>query len=522
MGRASLRTDCHHFRKGSFRVKLVKVVILAAGVGLRLGSITYEKPKCMVKVGGRPILGHQILAYVSAGVKDIIVVTGYKSNTVEEYCKQIKGADIRIIENEDYGTSNNMYSLYLTKEAVAGKEFLLSNGDVVFDPIIIYELLHNEISDAIVCDKGSYNKESMKIVVGASGYVHDISKEVPASVAYGNSIDVYQFSPASSASFFEEVSKIIEAENNVKDWVEVALQRALKNGQLKMKPFDIRGKHWVEIDDEKDLLLADKLFSSIDSLASKELFLIDLDGTIYLGDRAIDGAAEFVNKLRATNKHVYFLSNNSSRSKEEYVNKLNSMGIKTSEDEIVLSTDGVIGFLLREGVKDIFVGGTSSMKQSFEDAGFNVEASNPEYVVLGYDTELTYAKIHHVALLLQRGVDLIATHCDMVCPTPEGPVPDIGSMLALFRAATGKDPVKVFGKPNPEMVAHVMARHHVVARDTIIIGDRLYTDMELANRVGCDFVCVLSGETTRQDIANCEHQPALIVKDVGELITFVE
>jgi len=499
----------------------MKAVILAAGVGSRLGSITYEKPKCMVRVGGKPILGHQILAYISAGIKDIIVVTGYKSNTVEEYCKKIKGADIRIIENKDYETSNNMYSLYLTKEAVAGKEFLLSNGDVVCDPLIICELLHNEISDAIVCDKGAYNKESMKIVVGASGHVHDISKEIPASVSYGNSIDVYQFSSASSASFFEEVSKIIEEEHNVRDWVEVALQRALKNGQLKMKPFDIRGKHWVEIDDEKDLLLADKLFSSIDSLASKELFFIDLDGTLYLGDRAIDGAAEFVTKLRATNKHVYFLSNNSSKSKEEYVKKLNSMGIETSENEIVLSTDGVIEFLLKEGIKDIFVDGTSSMKQSFEDAGFNVEASNPEYVVLGYDTELTYSKIQQVALLLQRGVGLIATHCDMVCPTPDGPVPDIGSMLALFRAATGKAPDKVFGKPNPEMVAHVMARHHITAKDAVIIGDRLYTDMELANRVGCDFVCVLSGETTRQDIENCEHQPALIVKNVGELTDLV-
>lgn len=256
-------------------------------------------------------------------------------------------------------------------------------------------------------------------------------------------------------------------------------------------------------------------------LGHKELFFIDLDGTVYLGDTAIHGAKEFVSKLRALNKHVYFISNNSSKSKQEYVRKLNSMGMETSEDEIVLSTDGVIEFLLREGSKDIFVAGTGSMKQSFEDAGFNVESNNPQYIVLGYDTELTYSKIRKVALLLQRGVNLIATHCDMVCPTPEGAIPDIGSTLALFRAASGKVPTKVFGKPNREMVAHVMARHHMTAKDTVIVGDRLYTDMELANRVGCDFVCVLSGETSRADIKNAQCEPALIVEDVGKLVDYI-
>jgi len=256
-------------------------------------------------------------------------------------------------------------------------------------------------------------------------------------------------------------------------------------------------------------------------LGHKKLFFIDLDGTVYLGNTMIQGAREFVSKSRALGKHVYFISNNSSKSKQEYVKKLNSLGISASEDDVVLSTDGVIEFLLGQGCKDIFVAGTNAMRLSFEKAGFNIDSSNPRYIILGYDTEVTYSKICRVALLLQRGVELIATHCDMVCPSPEGAIPDIGSMLALFRTATGKVPSRVFGKPNREMVAHLIARHSVTLEEVVVIGDRLYTDMELANRVGCDFICVLSGETTWSDIEKSQFKPAIIVENIGRLVDFV-
>lgn len=238
-----------------------------------------------------------------------------------------------------------------------------------------------------------------------------------------------------------------------------------------------------------------------------------------MGDKSINGAKEFIAKLKAMNKYVYFLSNNSSKSKLNYVKKLNSMGIKASEEEIILSTDGVIEFLLKEGIKDIFIVGTESMKQAFENAGFNITSNNPRYVVLGYDTELTYSKIRQAALLLQKGIDLIATHCDMVCPTPEGPIPDIGSMLALFQTATGKRPIEIFGKPNSEMVSHIIEHHRTRIEETVVIGDRLYTDMKLARNVGCDFICVLSGETHREN--STIDQPYLIVKNIGELMDFL-
>lgn len=498
----------------------MRAIILAAGVGSRLKAITSKKPKCLVKVANKPILGHQIGAYINAGIEDIIVIVGYKSDKIKEYCRGIKNANIAIIENKDYESTNNMYSLYLAKEKVTGEEFLLSNGDVIFDPKIAYELVHSKISDVIVCDKGSYNKESMKI--SASGYVTNISKEIPPSISYGNSIDVYTFSSKSSTLIFEEISNIVEKERNLNDWVEVALQRLLKDGCLKMKPFDINRRRWIEIDEMEDLLLADNFFCNIKSLDGMNVFFVDLDGTVYLGDKVISGAEDFLAKLKAMGKHVYFISNNSSKSKIDYVKKLNSMGIEVSEEDIVLSTDGVIHFLLNEGVRNIFVVGTESMKQEFKKVDINVESSNPTYVVLGYDTELTYHKICKAALLLQGGVALIVTHMDKVCPTPDGPIPDAGSILSLFQTATGITPTKVFGKPSPEMILHIIERHNITPEKIVIIGDRLYTDMELARHVGCSFICVLSGETRREDVEDIEDHPDLIVKNIGELVDFLK
>src|SRR5690606_4320311 len=114
----------------------MKAVILAEGIGSRLRPITLTKPKCLVRAAGRPILDYQIQAYIAAGIKKIIIVAGYQSRAVHDYCKHIKDAEITIIENPDYETTNNMYSLYLAKEYVENQAFVLSNGDVAFDPQI--------------------------------------------------------------------------------------------------------------------------------------------------------------------------------------------------------------------------------------------------------------------------------------------------------------------------------------------------------------------------------------------------
>lgn len=254
------------------------------------------------------------------------------------------------------------------------------------------------------------------------------------------------------------------------------------------------------------------------SLKSKKLVFLDLDGTIYLGDILIPGADAFLSYLRENRIAHYFLSNNSSKSKLDYVKKLRRMEIPASEDQMILSTDGAIAFLRENRIRQVYAVGTASMKQMFYAAGIEAESSEPEYIILGYDTELTYEKLRQAALFMLRGVELIATHCDLVCPTPEGPVPDAGSMLALFEKATKKKSFKIFGKPNPEMILHVLQRHNVSPQEIILIGDRIYTDMAMASRVGCDFILVLSGETTAEEAEALENPPALIINSVAELL----
>ena len=245
---------------------------------------------------------------------------------------------------------------------------------------------------------------------------------------------------------------------------------------------------------------------------------MDLDGTVYLGDTLIQGADRFIDYLKANDIHYYFLSNNSSRSKADYVKKLSRLGIRTEVDHILLSTDGVIEFLKDQGINDVYIVGTQSMKDTFAEEGIHGASPEPKYVVLGYDTELTYEKLRTSALFLQKNVPMIATHPDLVCPTPQGLVPDVGALLALYEKATGIKPVKIFGKPNPEMITHVFKRHDVGPEDVVMIGDRIYTDMELAKRVPCDFILVLSGEARRTDLEQASHAPDLVVNTIGEII----
>jgi len=198
------------------------------------------------------------------------------------------------------------------------------------------------------------------------------------------------------------------------------------------------------------------------------------------------------------------------------------MGIEVEESHIILSTDGVVQYLQSEGITRVFVVGTESMTASIENAGILTSCDNPQAVVLGYDTEITYEKIELASHHLSRGVDLLATHPDIACPTPKGPVPDVGAFLSLFEASIGVTPKRVFGKPNIEMVAHLIRKHRVLADEVVIIGDRLYTDYAMAQNIGADFILVLSGESTREDVERLQNPPSLVIRDVGRLLAAQE
>ncbi len=232
------------------------VVILAAGMGTRLYPLTEEKPKTMVEVGGKPILEWQIEAYISSGISsnNIHVVLGYKHEMVEEFIKS-KWPNINVVLNFEYEKTNNMYSLLLALKKLEKTDVIVSNGDCIYDPEIVREFVLGDNRNAIACDVGKYNEESMKVVVKSERIIH-ISKEIPEKDAFGLSIDLYRIASKDLNAFKEIVKEIVE--ENPKLWAEVALDKLLKLTEF--YPFDIKNRKWIEIDDMRDLELARNLF----------------------------------------------------------------------------------------------------------------------------------------------------------------------------------------------------------------------------------------------------------------------
>jgi HAD superfamily hydrolase (TIGR01450 family) len=493
-------------------------VILAAGIGSRLRPISIERHKSCVTVGGDPIIVHQLRAFRASGVDDVHVVTGYLSDQVSARCSAFAEGDdeldVTVHRSDVYANTNNMYSLYLLRDVVDGEAFVLGNGDVVFEPAVLSELLAAPSDSAIACDPSTYSAEGMKVTVDDRGRVDHLAKDVPETDAYATSIDLYRFSSSFSRRLFDDIEHRIEVDGAYGCWTEVAIDDVVGTANHDLEPADVSGADWVEVDDREDLLAADRRFSPIEDLRSKEAVFFDLDGTLYLDDQLVDGARDVVETLRANDTDVYFLSNNSSRWKPDYASKLSALGIPATEDQVVLSTQGVISYLDERGSDDVYVVGSSSMREAFRDAGFAATAADPAAVVVGFDTDLTYEKVRRATLHIRDGAEFLLAHADLVCPTAEGLVPDCGSIGALIEAATGREPTRVFGKPHPEMITPVLEERGLVPEQIAIVGDRLDTDIRLAENVGCDSVCVLTGDADRLDIETHDLSPSLVVDSV--------
>lgn len=497
----------------------MKAIILAAGIGSRLRPITNSKPKCLVTSAGKNILQYQLDAYKKAGIKDLCIVVGYEGGAIVEYCKHIHDFNITIIENEQYENTNNMYSLYLAREFVSDSEFILNNADLTVEDDIIQQLIDDEREDLIAVDTSMFNDESMKVSVNTvTGVINDISKQIIEAKSSGCSIDFYKFSKSSGRVFIDEVTRIVEEEENLKDWTEVAMQRLFQKNMLQFYIKDISGTSWVEIDNYDDLALSDKIFSQKDkAISDYKHYCFDLDGTIYVGSNIIPNAADKILELQELGKYVSFLSNNSSKNKIDYVNRLKKNGISSTEEQIALSTDSVVKFLKGNKVENIFVLGTIKLLEAFINHGFEITKKSPEYIVVGYDTELTYQKLIDTCALINSGIDYVATHCDVYCPSEFGPIPDIGALTKLLSVTTGVEPKYVFGKPMPSMIKDICEKRGVALSDTLMIGDRLYTDIEMANKAGVDSLLVLSGDTKRDQIEESRILPTYVLRSIAEM-----
>jgi len=259
-------------------------------------------------------------------------------------------------------------------------------------------------------------------------------------------------------------------------------------------------------------------------LSSVRAFLMDMDGTVYLGTRLLPGAKGFFRLLERRGLPYLFFTNNSSKDRFLYRDKLAAMGLAVAPDQIITSGEATALYLATATPhRRVFVLGTPSLEAELRRAGLVLAEDAVDAVVLGFDTTLTYAKLERACHLLRGGAAFVATHPDKVCPTERGPVPDCGSMIALLRQATGVRPV-VVGKPERHMAA--MALRKLGSRyrpsDAAIVGDRLYTDMRMGRRAGLTTILVLSGETQREDLAASRDVPDCVFPSLRELARELE
>lgn len=236
-------------------------------------------------------------------------------------------------------------------------------------------------------------------------------------------------------------------------------------------------------------------------------YLLDMDGTIYLGNELIDGAKEFFDLLREKKIRALFLTNNSSRNRMNYVEKLKKLGIDATPDDIFTSGEATAMFLKKRYSKGatLFVLGTPPLMEELEQAGFIVKSSRNEdlrdvdEVVLGFDTTLTYEKLWAACDLVRAKGSYIATHPDFNCPLEGGAfMPDAGAMIAFIHASTGIMPT-VIGKPEHTMVDAILEKYGYKKSELAMVGDRLYTDIKMGENAGITSILVFSGETTRAD-----------------------
>jgi len=257
------------------------------------------------------------------------------------------------------------------------------------------------------------------------------------------------------------------------------------------------------------------------SIHQIEGFMVDLDGTTYLGDRLLPGAEEFYDTVRARGKRVLYITNNSSRSPEQYRAKLRALGIPVRDNEVLTSGEATIAYLKQKGCRSVFPLATAEFRRMMAEAGFELDEQKPDYVVLGFDTELTYEKLRKGCLLLLAGARFVASNPDVVCPTADGPVPDAGSMMALIETATGRRPETVAGKPNPLMLDLALKRLQVSGGAAAIIGDRLSTDIAMAEHAGVTSILVLSGVTRPEDVEGSRYKIDYVLESLARVASML-
>ena len=257
-------------------------------------------------------------------------------------------------------------------------------------------------------------------------------------------------------------------------------------------------------------------------LRNVRCFLLDMDGTFYLGERLLAGSLEFLEKLGQTGRKALFLTNNSSKDAETYARKLERMGVRPPFLNVYTSGQAAGHYALEFlAGKRAFLLGNDALRRELLALGVPVDDANPEYVLIGFDTTLTYDKLTRACDLVRAGFPYIATHPDFNCPTEQGFIPDIGAIIAFIEASAGRRPDVIVGKPNRGIVDGALRITGARAAECAMVGDRLYTDIATGVNFGMTAILVLSGEAAREDIDRSDVKPHLVFETLADMIPYL-
>ena len=253
-------------------------------------------------------------------------------------------------------------------------------------------------------------------------------------------------------------------------------------------------------------------------------FLLDMDGTFYLGDRLIEGSLEFLDALHRTGRTARFVTNNSSKSASVYDQKLMRMGVNERYRDVITSGHAAAHYCLAHFPgKRCYLLGNPMLREEMLAMGMNLTQGEEEadYVLVAFDTTLDYAKMCRVCDEIRAGKPYIATHPDYNCPTETGFIPDMGAIMAFIKASTGRDADVILGKPYRGIVDEALERTGFALEEMAMVGDRLYTDVATGVRHGMTGILVLSGEATMEDVKNSDVEPHLIFGRLADMIPYL-
>lgn len=259
-----------------------------------------------------------------------------------------------------------------------------------------------------------------------------------------------------------------------------------------------------------------------DRLRDIRCFMLDMDGTFYLGNQILPGSLDFLDAVERTGREVLFLTNNSSKSADHYIQKLKKMNVRQPFLNVLTSGQAAARYC-REHFpgKKAFLLGNSILMKEMEKMEVPVDNQHPDYVLIAFDTELDYAKMCAVCDLVRAGLPYIATHPDYNCPTETGFIPDIGAIIAFIKASTGREPDLIIGKPYSGIVRDALTVTGLQADQLAMCGDRLYTDIATGVNFGMTSILVMSGETTWEDLEKSAIKPHLIFDRLSSMIPYL-